>query len=70
MRVCVSGSARQSVVLSSAMFGSQSTLPWSSETLLKCDFSETVTALPWAAISVQMRLNASSSASIMALRDL
>ena len=46
VRVSVSGSARQSVVLSSAMFGSQSTLPWSSDTLLKCDFSETVTTLP------------------------
>ena len=45
--VCfVLASARQSVVLSSAMFGSQSTLPWSSDTLLKCDFSETVTTLP------------------------
>jgi hypothetical protein len=54
----------QLVVLSSDMSLSQRYWPCWSEILEKCVLRETVTTLPCAAINVQIRLNASSSASI------
>ena len=54
----------QLVVLSSDMSLSQRYWPCWSEILEKCVLRETVTTLPCAAINMQIRLNASSSASI------